>query len=62
MQFVPASTRKMALAALLVEKTNCSKRTAIRVIEQYEGTDPETHFWTFQVGPRGAKMYRLLGQ
>jgi hypothetical protein len=53
---------KMALAALLVEKTNCSKRTAIRVIEQYEGADPETHFWTFEVGPRGAKMYRLLGQ
>jgi hypothetical protein len=52
---------KMALAALLVEKTNCSKRTAIRVIEQYQGTDPETHFWQFEVGPRGAKMYRLLG-
>jgi hypothetical protein len=52
---------KMALAALLVEKTNCSKRIAIRVIEQYQGTDPDTHFWHFEVGPRGAKMYRLLG-
>ncbi|NGX16155.1 AAA family ATPase [Wenzhouxiangella sp. XN24] len=53
---------KMALAALLVQRTQCSKRTAIRVIEQYDGTDPETHFWNFQVGARGAKMYRLLGQ
>ena len=56
------TTTKMALAALLVQRTQCSKRTAIRVIEQYEGNDPETHFWNFQVGPRGAKMYRLLGQ
>jgi uncharacterized protein YheU (UPF0270 family) len=56
------TTTKMALAALLVQRTQCSKRTAIRVIEQYEGSDPETHFWNFQVGPRGAKMYRLLGQ
>jgi len=56
------TTTKMALAALLVQRTQSSKRTAIRVIEQYEGTDPETHFWNFQVGPRGAKMYRLLGQ
>ena len=52
--------QKMALAAALVERSQCSKRTALRIIEEYEGSDPETHFWHFHVGPRGAKIYQLL--
>jgi hypothetical protein len=51
---------KMAMVANLVQRSECRKRQAIKLIERYEGNDPENHFWNFRVGPRGAKIYYLL--
>ena len=51
---------KMSLAAKLMQEAHCSKRNAIRILEEYEGSDPELQFWQFRVGPRGAKIYHLL--
>jgi hypothetical protein len=50
----------MAMVANLVERSDCRKREAIRLLERYEGDDPGSHFWNFSVGPRGAKIYYLL--
>jgi hypothetical protein len=51
---------KMALSNAVKEKTGVSRRAAMRVIEQYTGSDPGQHRWTFVRKARGAMTYELL--
>ena len=51
---------KLGLAEAAAKKAGVSKRATLRVINKYTGTDPAAHEWTFDVGERGAKVYRLL--
>ena len=51
---------KMKLAAAAAERANVSKKSALRIIEKYEGEDPAVHQWSFKVRDRGAKVYELL--
>jgi hypothetical protein len=51
---------KMELANSAAELAKISKKSAVRIIEKYEGADQAVHFWTFDVRERGAKVYRLL--
>ncbi len=51
---------RMALAATIAQKTDCSKRKAFKLLDKYTGADPQQHFWAFEVKARGAKTYRLL--
>lgn len=53
--------KKMMLADATAARSNTTKRNALKVIEKYSGDDPERHRWQYQVGPRGAKLFRLLG-
>lgn len=52
--------QKMALADAVGRRAKVSSRAAIRVIERYQGDDPTQHRWTYSVGERGAKLYRLF--
>jgi len=54
--------QKMKLRDAVCGRIGCSKRAALQVIDKYTGTDPADHRWTFTVGERGAKCYRLLDQ
>jgi len=51
---------KMRLAITAAKRSGVSKRTALRIIEKFTGSDPEKHRWNYEVGERGAKIYRLL--
>ena len=51
---------RMALAAAIAQKANCSKRKVFKLLDHYTGTDPHQHCWAFEVKARGAKTYRLL--
>ena len=51
---------KMALAKAASRRSGVSERAAIRIIEKYTGTDPETARWSFQRKDRGAMIYALL--
>lgn len=51
---------KMALAKAVAKRTGVSERAAIRMIEKYTGTDPDTARWYFQRRERGAMIYTLL--
>lgn len=51
---------KMLLAGTIAGRSGCSKRTAIKLLEKYTGTDAGSHAWTFEVKARGAKTFRLL--
>ncbi|WP_026842465.1 PriCT-2 domain-containing protein [Citrifermentans bremense] len=51
---------KMLLAAEAAKRTKCSKKHALRIIEQYTGEDPTAHRWAYEVRERGAKVFRLL--
>lgn len=51
---------KMELAGNAAERVKTSKRSVIKVVEKYYGTDPAFHLWTFDVRERGAKVFRLL--
>ncbi len=52
--------QKMALADAVGRRAKISNRAAIKVIERYQGDDPTQHRWTYSVGERGAKLYRLF--
>lgn len=54
--------KKMDLAREAARRSGLSKRTVLRMIERYTGTDPKHHNWTFQVKDRGAKVYALIAQ
>ena len=51
---------KMKLASTAAERANVSKKSALRIIEKYEGDDPDIHQWSFKVRDRGAKVYEIL--
>lgn len=51
---------KMELAATAAKRAGASKRAVLKVIEKYTGTTPAAHRWTYDVGERGAKIYRIL--
>lgn len=51
---------KMALAQAAAKRSGSSKRTALRVLDKYCGSDPDQHRWDFKVHERGAKKYHLL--
>lgn len=52
--------QKMLLADAVAKRARISSRAAIKIIERYQGDDPEKHPWTYVIGERGAKLYRLL--
>lgn len=51
---------KMRLADTAAKRSGVSKRTALKLIEKYTGSNPEKHRWRYTVGERGAKTYRVL--
>jgi hypothetical protein len=51
---------KIALAQAAAKRSGASKRTALRILEKYTGSDPERHQWDYAVHERGAMKYRLL--
>lgn len=51
---------KMRLADAVALEAGISKRSALAVIEKYTGEDPAAHQWSFVVGGRGAKIYKIL--
>jgi hypothetical protein len=51
---------KMSLAETAAKRSGVSRRTALRIIENYSGSNPEVHRWNFAVGDRGAKKFQLL--
>ena len=51
---------KMRLAVNAAKRSGVSKRTTLRIIDKYTGSNPDTHRWTYAVGERGAKIYCLL--
>lgn len=51
---------KMALAKAAAKRAGVSERAAIRMIEKYTGTNPDTARWHFQRKERGAMIYTLL--
>lgn len=52
--------QKMLLAKAAAARARVSVRTAIKVIERYQGEDPAEHRWSYSVQERGAKVYKLL--
>jgi hypothetical protein len=57
---VEGVVQKMLLADAVARRMKISTRAAIKVIERYQGDDPAQHRWTYSVGERGAKLYRLF--
>ena len=53
-------TTKMRLRDAVSDRIGCSKRSAIKIIEKYCGSDPAVHRWTFTVGERGAQVFSVL--
>jgi hypothetical protein len=51
---------KMKLAEVAAERTKVSKKSAVRIIDKYTGSDPAIHRWNFELRDRGAKIYDLL--
>ena len=51
---------KMRLRDAVRDRIGCSRRSAIRVIEKYAGSDPTVHRWTYAVGGRGAQVFSVL--
>lgn len=51
---------KMKLADAAAERAECSKRSALKVVDKYTGNDPAIHQWSFTVRERGAKVFMLL--
>jgi hypothetical protein len=54
--------KKMELASEAARRSGLSKRAVIRKIEQYTGTDPQQHKWTFQRKNHGAKVFALIAE
>lgn len=53
---------QMMLAKRAAKECGVSHRTALSVLSRYTGTIPRTHLWTFDKGPRGVRIYRLIDQ
>jgi hypothetical protein len=53
-------TTKMVLAATVANRSGCSKRIALQVIEKYTGADPAIHRWNYTVQEHGAKVFSML--
>lgn len=51
---------KMALSRAVAKRIGISERAALRTIDKYTGTDPETAKWHYQRKARGAMIYALL--
>jgi len=51
---------KLRLRDAVSDRIGCSKRTAVRIIEKYDGTDTAVHKWCHAVGDRGAQVFSLL--
>ncbi|GLI98893.1 AAA family ATPase [Sphingobium sp. BS19] len=52
-------TMKMPLVAAVAEAAKISKRSALRVIERYQGNDGNG-IWSYTVQARGAKVYAVV--
>ena len=51
---------KLRLRDAVSDRIGCSKRSAVRIIEKYDGTDPASHTWCHAVGERGGQVFSLL--
>lgn len=51
---------KMRLADSVADRAKISKRSALKLIDKYTGSDPTIHRWTFSVHERGAKVFCIL--
>jgi archaellum biogenesis ATPase FlaH len=52
--------KRMDLMAAVGQRSKGGRRNAEKLLDKYTGTDPLQHHWTYDVGPRGAKLYRVL--
>ncbi|MFN6935445.1 MAG: hypothetical protein ACK4NZ_09870, partial [Tsuneonella sp.] len=50
---------KMDLAKAVANRLRIGRQQVIRVLERHEGPEPDSHEWSYSVGPRGAKIYCL---
>ena len=53
---------KMALSKEIAKECRISHRTATAILDRYTGTIPLEHLWTYENGPRGVRIYRLIDQ
>lgn len=53
---------KMALSKEIAKECRISHRTATAILDRYTGTIPLEHLWTYENGPRGVRIYRLVDQ
>lgn len=53
---------KMTLAREVKQRSGISNKAALQVIEKYTGDDPGQHWWTFEVGARGAQIFTVLAR
>jgi hypothetical protein len=51
---------KMRMRDAISVRASISKRAAIKLIEKYEGDDPDIHKWSHTVQERGKKVYSIL--
>jgi hypothetical protein len=51
---------KMRLANAAAKHSGASKRSVLRLIEKYTGTDPKQHRWYFVRGERGKQIFQVL--
>lgn len=52
---------KMNIARGAAMPTGASRRTVLRVLDQYTGDDPQTHRWNYTRKEHGRMVYALLG-
>jgi hypothetical protein len=50
---------KMRMRDAISVRASISKRAAIKLIEEYEGDDPDIHKWSHTVQERGKKVYSI---
>ena len=51
---------KMRLRDEINKRSGISKRSAVKLLEKYQGTDHTKHKWSFTVQERGKKVYTIL--
>lgn len=50
---------KMFIAKVAATPSGCSVKTIVKLIERYEGQDPDLHLWHYKVGEHGKRTYFL---
>jgi len=53
---------KMSLAREVKLRSGISNKAALQIIEKYTGGDQGQHWWTYEVGARGAQFFTVLAR